>query len=324
MHEDADMNDLRILTNHWGQEASKVWRRATTYIAPKGSGFIPSIRVAIQLYVRRLHYDCVVLGAVPSDTYFALMIDCLWYKHPNRFRHHLKRMVLRILSRSVDRFVVWASREINTYSNAFGIPKEKFVFVPYHGTIHEPVSRASKGDYVFSGGNFGRDYATLIKAVIGLPIKVLIACTREELFDGMWIPENVEIRGYSHGEYLNKMAGCCMNVVPLVCGEIHSGGQQTFINSMQLGIPTIVSDPEGGSDYISNGEDGLLVAPGDANGLRSAIKWVLDHPKEAAEMGERAKKKSEKFSFDEHFRKIISVVEEVLRERERKLDQERE
>ncbi|TAK07833.1 MAG: glycosyltransferase, partial [Candidatus Manganitrophaceae bacterium] len=287
----AENKEIKILTNHWGQKASPTWGAVTTYLPPEGFDLKSSMKLALRLYSRRRDFDCVVLGAGFSDTLFALMqamipfkkapcvmIDCIWYEDPNKFRHFLKTAILKMTSRGVDKFVVWASREVEAYSEAFGIPQEKFVYVPYHTTLDTFDIKSSEGDYIFSGGNFGRDYDTLISAVRGLPVKVLIASTRPELFSHLDIPENVEVRGFSNEEFLKKMAGCLMNVVPLDADLLHSGGQQTFLNSMWFGKSTIVNDPEGAADYINDGEDGLLVPKKDPAAMREAILFLLSNP----------------------------------------------
>lgn len=320
--------NLKILTNHPGQKESPTWKAATTYLPPTGDDLWSSIKLAIKLYASRCNFDCVVLGAGASDLLYVLlqsmwpcktvpcvMIDCLWNISTKKSHFYLQRIILRIGSKSVDRFVVWASREIKAFSDTFGIPREKFIFIPYHTTLDKVTVDPCDGDYIFSGGNFGRDYDTLISAVRGLSVKVLIASTRLELFSHMSIPENVEVRGFTHEEYVQKMAGCLINVVCLNTDLLHSGGQQTFLNSMWLGKPTIVNDLEGACDYIKHGEDGLLVRPKDPIALRNAIELLLNHPELMKEIGIRAAQRARNCSTEEHFKKIISVVDEVVESR---------
>jgi len=319
-------NKIRILTNHPGQSESATWKETTTFIPTKKNDYLSALSVSIKLYCKRNDHDCVVLGAGRSNTFFALMqalipkgkikpcimIDCLWYKSPNKFCSFLKNTIMRLADRSVDRYVVWARREIEAYSREFGLPRNKFVYIPYHTTLDAYHLSSIDNGYLFSGGNFSRDYKTLIESVRGLPIKLLIACTRPELFKKMDIPTNVTVQGFSHGEYLTKMAGCRINIVALAPGHLHSGGQQTFLNSMYLGKPTIVTDPEGACDYIENGRNGLLVEPGDVGALRNAIMFLLDNPLKASEMGREAREKVQGLSTEDHFQKVVALALEIL------------
>ena len=320
---------MKILTNHPGQKASPTWDAVTTYCPPQDNSGWSSFKLALELYRQRLSYDCIVLGAGMSDVWFALlqslmsgrmvpciMIDCYWTAHPNRLKQLITRWILGLCEKSVDRFVVWARRDIKAFAEAFGLPEGKFIFIPYHTTIDAYPVAAWQGGYIFSGGNFGRDYETLIAAVKGLPVKVLIASTNPQVCSNISIPDNVEIRGFGHEEYIHKMAGCLMNVVCLQKGILRSAGQQTFLNSMWFGKPTIVTDTEGAADYITHGEDGLLVPPHNPGALREALEFLLTQPGAMTEMGRKAARKVKGHTTEEHFKKIVSVARTVIESRQ--------
>jgi glycosyltransferase involved in cell wall biosynthesis len=59
---------------------------------------------------------------------------------------------------------------------------------------------------------------------------------------------------------------------------------------MVRGKPVILTDPEGGADYIEHGKTGLLVPYGDVAALREAIRYLWEHPEEARAMGEQAQR----------------------------------
>ena len=319
-----DGGTMNILTNHPGQMQSEAWRKYSTFVQVEGDGFFPVIKNVIKMHAEKRNYGSIVLGAGRADILFLLVntllfcgrrkciiIDCLWYKNSNSLYHYLKKIIFKIADFSVVRYVVWATREIEAYSRVFGLSREKFTFIPYHHTINDLDVEATHGDYLFSGGNFGRDYRTLIEAVRGLPKNLLIASNRPELFEGMEIPNNVTIKGFTHDEYLKKMAGCCINIVALAPNLLHAGGQQTFLNSMYFGKPTIVLDPEGASDYIRDGVDGILIEPGNPAKLRAAIRDLLDNPGKAVSIGARGRERALQHSTESHFEKILCLVNEV-------------
>ena len=97
-------------------------------------------------------------------------------------------MRLRLAAKSVARFVVWASHEVEDYARAFGLPKEKLEYVPFHTTLHDYAYEVRDDGYLFAGGNFDRDYRTLIEAVRDLPLPVWIATTRPEQLAGVSLP----------------------------------------------------------------------------------------------------------------------------------------
>lgn len=320
MH-DRDLNKVKILTNHWGQNTSETWKSVSLFYEPPATNNVLTLLwYAIKLYKKRKNVDCVVLGAGRTDYLFALlqsllpferkpsvMIDCLWYVSPNKIKFFYKKILLKFVSKYIDKFVVWSSREVEAYSQAFGVAESKFTFLPYHVTITdiEPFD----GGYIFSGGNYDRDYKTLIEAVKDLPIELRIACTRPENFSGIEIPKNVDVRGYTQKDYRKVMAGCSINIVSMQPGLLHSGGQQTYLNSMWYGKPTIVNDPEGAKDYIDDGVDGILVPPQDSMAIREAIKSLMQDPEKMDSIGRNAAKRSRNYTTEKHFRNIVHMIE---------------
>ena len=316
---------IKILTNHPGQKESFTWRAVSTYIPKDKRNLLGDLLVALKIIKRRRNFECVVLGAGRSDTFYGLImgllpfhrppcikIDCLWYRSSNRFSSFIKKIIMQIADKAIDRYVVWARHEIVGYSRNFGLPENKFIFIPYHTTLENVNFQIRDDGYLFSGGNFARDYRTLIESVKGLPVRLLIASTRPEIFKSIEIPQNVDIKGFSHDEYIKKMAACRFNIVPLAAGLLHSGGQQTFLNSMYMKKATIVTDPIGGADYIDDNVNGVLIPPGDRIALRKAIISLYKDPQKAKQMGENARRKIKLYSTEEHFIKIVKLAQDIV------------
>jgi glycosyltransferase involved in cell wall biosynthesis len=91
-------------------------------------------------------------------------------------------------------------------------------------------------------------------------------------------------------------------------GTLRSGGQQTCLNAMLLGKPTIAVGRRWAVDFITDGEDGLIVDYEDPQGLRKAIRWVLDHPEAARRMGERARARAAWFTTERCMRAVHDLV----------------
>ncbi len=62
----------------------------------------------------------------------------------------------------------------------------------------------------------------------------------------------------------------------------------SLLEAMAAGRPVIASSVGDIPEVVRDRQTGLLVRPGDVDGLASAIRWVAEHPSEAAEMGTRA------------------------------------
>ncbi len=237
-----------------------------------------------------------------------VMIDCNWYLSDRPWRSWLKGLRLRLAARSVHRFVVWARHELEDYAQAFGIPREKLEYVPFHTTLHDYTYEVRDDGYLFAGGNFDRDYTSLVEAVRPLDVPVWIATTRPEQLRGVSVPPHVRVEGTSVSGFRQAMAAARLVVVPMRKGLLHSGGQQTCLNAMHLGKPTIAVGRKWATDFIRDGVNGLIVDYADVPGLRRAIESVLSHPDEARQMGERAREDAAWFTTQRCMRTVYDIV----------------
>jgi glycosyltransferase involved in cell wall biosynthesis len=180
--------------------------------------------------------------------------------------------------------------ECERYARAYGVPREKFLFVPHHDTLHSRYSYTIGDEgYIFAGGNSERDYGLLVAGVRDLQVSCVIAASVPGLFAGLAIPPNVRTVNATHAEFRQLMARAHIVVLPLKGDLLRTVGHQTFLNAMKMGKPVIVTDPSAAEDYIENGKTGVLVPYGDVAALQAAIRHLLTHPQDAREMGERAR-----------------------------------
>ena len=302
-----------VLTDVPGKRG-RFWGDHTTFVGPErppawlskwvGVGTAYNLiggLAALRLFLRRGRCQGVVTQGGASGVIFAwlqslcpwgrkphVMIDCNWYRSGG-LRDRLKRLQLRTAAHSVDRIVVWASHERDDYADAFGLPREKLEYVPFHTTLHDYQYEVRDDGYLFAGGNYDRDYATLIEAVRPLVVPVWIATTRPEQLRGVDVPPHVRVAGTTEAGFRRAMAAARLVVVPMQKGLLHSGGQQTCLNAMLLGKPTIAVGRKWAVDFIDDGADGLIVDYEDTERLLAAIRRVLDDPDAARRMGERAR-----------------------------------
>ena len=101
----------------------------------------------------------------------------------------------------------------------------------------------------------------------------------------------------SHAEFIRLMRRARAVVVPIRQGLRRSIGQQTFLNSMYMGKPTIISGGLGVRDHVENGEHALIVDGGIA-GYVGALAWVLDprNQRSVTEMADRGRERARYFS----------------------------
>jgi glycosyltransferase involved in cell wall biosynthesis len=196
--------------------------------------------------------------------------------------------------------------EIDRYSRHFKIPKEKFRLVPMafqRSDLREPRDQG----FIFAGGNYGRDWETLLKAVEGLPYPVKIFTNITKVPHP---PPNVTVESVLRDEYYNQMAGASCVVIPLVLEPLRVTGPTTWTNSMAMGKVVIVAEPNGAPDYMENGVSGFCVDYGDWESIRECIQKVMEDPALRDRIGKAARQRAEKEFSPEAFRAtVLSLLE---------------
>jgi glycosyltransferase involved in cell wall biosynthesis len=327
------MNESEVLTDIPGK-AGRFWGDHTNFIGPAspprwlvrliGDRWAYNLKgslAALRLFARRGRCRGIVTDGGASGVLLAylqmlfprgrkphVMIDCLWDLRPGTPRAWFKRLRLRLAALSVHRFVVWAGHEVEDYARAFGLPREKLAYVPFHTTVHDYEYDVRDDGYLFAGGNSGRDYRPLIEAVRPLDLPVWIASTRPSLFRGVELPQHVRVHPTTPTGFRQAMAGARLVVIAMESGLLHSGGQQTCLNAMYMGKPTIAVGRKWAADFIEDGVTGLIVDYDDPVGLRQAIAWVLANPEAARGMGERARDHAATFTTERTMRAVYELA----------------
>ncbi len=88
------------------------------------------------------------------------------------------------------------------------------------------------------------------------------------------------------------------------------------LEAAQVGRPVVASSVDGLPEVVAHGETGLLVPPGDATALASAIASLLDNPRQAKAMGDAGRRRAAShFSWDRFLAAHESLFDAVLSKR---------
>jgi len=175
-----------------------------------------------------------------------------------------------------------------------------------------PDPQAVVARQVCSAGAVNRDYRLLVEAVRPLRVPTKIAADtawRHSTSDARLesLPDFVDMRSWGSYENLRKLyAESAVVVVPLERAMM--SGVTVALEAMAMGRPVILTRNAYVEEFLRDGEHGFFVASGDVGGLRSKIEYLLDHPDEANQMGERARKwVLDRYTVDAYVKKILSV-----------------
>jgi glycosyltransferase involved in cell wall biosynthesis len=98
--------------------------------------------------------------------------------------------------------------------------------------------------------------------------------------------------------------------------SLWEGFSVAILEAMAAGVPVIATRVGGAEEVITSGREGLLIPPGDAQGLAEAIEDALLHREKYLEMARLGKEKVRRaFSIETHITALTALYLEILREK---------
>lgn len=92
------------------------------------------------------------------------------------------------------------------------------------------------------------------------------------------------------------------------------GMPMCVLEAMGLGLPIVATEVGGLPQLITNGQNGLLCAPGDADGIANSIVGILSASETLAAMGAVSKERAYLHSFGPYSEKLKAIYDSVLEE----------
>ncbi|MFA5853679.1 MAG: glycosyltransferase [Patescibacteria group bacterium] len=231
----------------------------------------------------------------------------------------LLRAVQRFVYRRAD-MAIAPSRYLADVLRGWGVPDRRIRMI--NNGVHLPEAAAQRGKFphrIVAAGRLvpWKNFDVLLKA---LP-RVLERFPDAELFIAGDGPEMMRLRalasapmleqrvtfaGKMEREALWKMIGES-GVFALVSS--YEGFSHQLVEASACGAAVVASRAGGNTELIEDGKNGLLVEPGDANGLAQALIRYLEDPSFARACADEALKDSGRFSIE---RQIAETSETVL------------
>lgn len=143
-------------------------------------------------------------------------------------------------------------------------------------------------DLLAVGQDHGRDYATLFAALEGTDLRLDLVCRPENL-EGLRVPPNVVVHGtVPIQEYRQLLRRAKVVAVPT---EVRSypTGSSVVLEAAASGCCVVATDTPAMRDYVTDGETGVLVPPGDVGGWRDLLGDLLgdEHRRQSLGAGGR-------------------------------------
>ncbi|MBW2579314.1 MAG: glycosyltransferase family 4 protein, partial [Deltaproteobacteria bacterium] len=173
---------------------------------------------------------------------------------------------------------------------AGGLPEEQISVKP-NFIDPDPGVREGPGDYALFAGRLTieKGVHTLLDAWkrIGPDIPIHIAGDgplRDALVRRIET-ENITgvsmLGSLSREAMMRELRGARVLVFP---SEWYEGMPMTIIEAFACGVPTVSARLGGMREMIDDGRNGLLVAPGDSEGIATRVRWLFDSESESTKL----------------------------------------
>jgi glycosyltransferase involved in cell wall biosynthesis len=247
----------------------------------------------------------------------------------------------------ITRIALHARRQFELARDELGIPVEHLALIPYQVDTEfwRPQPAVPEERLVCSAGLEFRDYPTLERAVEGLNARAVIGAAshwskRRNTASSSEHPSNVEVDRFDYPGLRELYARASVVVVPLDDTDFQAG-VTTILEAMSMAKPVIVTHSQGQTDVIEDrrsitrganprsrtpgllrdiaeqaGVDleptGFYVLPGDTDGLRRAIAYLLDRPDERRLLGDAGRRTVERLVTVEQFgQRVKTLIEDA-------------
>jgi glycosyltransferase involved in cell wall biosynthesis len=195
----------------------------------------------------------------------------------------------------------------------------RFLYDKVDHRFFAPQGGADEG-YVLSVGQTGRDYRTLFEAVglTGVPTVAVPSSKWIPAADRTGaLPPNVTVRQRLSSVALRRLYDrASIVVVPLEPGLEWAAGVNGVLEAMAMRKPLIVSATPGIADYVSDGENALVVPPRDPGALGAAITTLLAERGAASRLAAAGRALVESGrNIDGYVANVTAAASEVLTQR---------
>ena len=268
-------------------------------------------------------FDCVVSMDSSSGLLFSLLKRLPGRRKPLIVidpaltdTYRLRQRIHDLALPAADAVVVFGTVQERYLRDRYG-PRVNVRFIRHRidARFFDPARVAGPAPsepYVLAvGDDVGRDFRTLLAAVTGTGVKVLIKSGRP--MPGP-LPANVQVLAsrisfeelralYQHAQFV---------ALPLY-PTLHASGINTLLEGMAMAKVVVVSDSQGIADYVEHGRTAWLVPPENPAMLRGAILGLWEDSRLRGSLGANARQFClAECSMPVYMRRIAALIAECL------------
>lgn len=280
----------------------------------------------------KIRKDCQAI--VTDGEQIGLPLAALLKFTPGRRPRHL--MIVHVISEpkkmvfldwlgvqtAIDRFITYSRWQQQFIQQRWKLGFGRVLWTPFmvdqeFFSPHRVTPSSSVHRQICAVGLERRDYETLLRAVEGLDVRVVIAAAspwakRAEGVATENVPDNVVVKTFTQYELRQLYADSLFMVMPLEDVKFQAG-VTAILEALAMQRAVICSRVPGQTDVVVEGSNGRYVPPGNPVALRAEIARLLSDPKEASKLGVNGRKLIEdQMSLDLYVERLSGFLKEVV------------
>ena len=284
------------------------------------------------------NYDLVYFSG-PNDTVALSLL-----KHLGIFRKPLvvklerpfrdtaiNRFLAKILVHGHDKVLCLSRRLYNQLCNDYQIPVEQLGMLewgphlpPYQTTNHFAAEKDHS--FLISAGGEKRDYNTLVSAFQGIDFPLRVYCTGKSAPDPTKVSANVSVfysdwlerKTVTFAQMLDQYRRSYAIAIPLdipphKASYSNSYGFTSLLDALALGKAVLMTRNQQIDIDIEKEKIGFWLDYQDISGWQQAISYLLSHPEEVQEMGDRANYLAQhKYNLENYSAQLAQQLKQVV------------
>jgi len=268
-------------------------------------------------------------AALPSEFEGVLKSPgSLWHKMAMCIRYGFDTLIEKRGIRMIDALIVYSHQAMREILSYYGYPKEKIFVIHAGGFINQSAvsftpsvfAKKAKNVLLFIGNDWHRKglrvlFLALRKVLKKFQNTILIVIGSSDrsflkIPEKLGIKDNVIFTGKINEDkkLYEYYASCDIFVLP----SFHEGFGIPIIEAMSFGKPIIATKVAAIPELVEHGKSGLLVNPGDPEGLSSAIVSLLSDNSLYKFMSRNAFERSKLFTWDKCADRILEIYKLII------------
>jgi len=225
----------------------------------------------------------------------------------------------------IDRFFVYSRWQKRFIKQRWNMACERVTWTPFmvdqqFFSPAQVMPKTASRPQICAVGLERRDYPTLMRAVEGLDLDVVVAAASpwskyKDSTSGQRVPQNVTVKKFSQHDLRQLYADSLFLVMPLE--EVNfQAGVTAILEAMAMAKPVICSRAPGQTDVITENENGRYVDCDDPAALRAAIVSLVAQREEIARMGANGRRLIEdEMNLDRYAERFAAVTRACVLDR---------